>query len=82
MKLNRPMKEIYEKTPNQCNKKLAREYQLMGRGVNVESESTNEIFRRMGKQLENQGKEFNSVVKQDWREAPPPPPKLPDCCIM
>jgi hypothetical protein len=82
MKLNRPMKEIYERTPKKCDKELAREYQLMGRGFNVETESAHDAFKRMGRQLSDQSKEFNNVTKQNWAEAPPPPPKLPDCCIM
>lgn len=82
MSLDKPIKEIYDELGDNeyCDKKKARKLQLLGRGLIIEGEKTD--FDATINLVESEYNNKANVIEGRWDEAPPPPPKLPDCCLL
>ena len=78
MENGQTIQEFYnkiKKNKRQCDREKARELQLLGRGLIIESKendfSDTMIF------AEDEYEQKRGSLKGRWDEAPPPPPKLP-----
>lgn len=80
MESGQTIQQYYNSIKNKkCDREKARELQLLGRGLIIESKEND--FSDTVILADDNYKNKKSVIKGRWDEAPPPPPKIPDCCI-